>query len=653
MGDRDVREPPPEPGPRSDEAVPSPTARPERRLAAIMAADVVGYSRLIEEDETGTLARLKAHRTEFIEPLVAEHHGRIVKLMGDGALCEFGSVVDAVACAVAIQRGMPERELAVPEEQRIRFRIGINLGDVIYEADGDIYGDGVNIAARLEQLCAPGGVTLSGTAYDHLQGKLGRAFQYLGERNVKNISRPVRVYRIDLKAEPGFGAARGRAWRGGFRPWAWSAAAGAVLLLMAAAGGLFWYQAAGPPLSEHPSVAVLPFTNMSNDPAQEYLSDGITEDLTTALSRFPELLVIARNSTFRYKGQAVDMRRVGKELGARYLVEGGLQVATGRVRVTAQLVDSRSSLHRWADRYDRELTDIFVVQDEITQRIVGALVAQVSRAELERAMQEPPARWEAYDYLLQAYATDRRQLAGGGGEALLEVRRLLERSLAVDPGYARAWAALADSQLKAWLEPYNHPTLRQEYQQRPALDRALMLARKAVELDDGSPEAHAALGAVLNWERRHDDAVAEFRRAIELNPNLAAPRYGDVLVYAGHAAEAVDFLSKRAMRLDPFFPPNVLGYLGHAYYTARQYVPAIEQLTACSRRAPRFRPCRVWAPAAYAQAGRPEEARGEAAQVLQLQPEFTIGKWMGFVSYKQLGDATHLAEGLRQAGLPD
>jgi class 3 adenylate cyclase len=227
MGVRDVREPAPEPGPRPDEAVPSPTVRPERRLAAIMAADVVGYSRLIEEDETGTLARLKAHRTEFIEPLVAEHHGRIVKLMGDGALCEFGSVVDAVACAVAIQRGMPERELAVPEEQRIRFRI--NLGDVIHETDGDIYGDGVNFAARLEQLCAPCGVTLSGTAYDHLQGKLGRAF--LGERNVKNISRPVRVYRIDLKAEPGFGAARGRAWRGGFRPWAWSAAAGAVLLL--------------------------------------------------------------------------------------------------------------------------------------------------------------------------------------------------------------------------------------------------------------------------------------------------------------------------------------------------------------------------------------------------------------------------------------
>ena len=357
-----------------------PTLRAERRLAAILAADVVGYSSLMERDEDRTLARLKAHRREFIEPLIAEYQGRIVKLMGDGALVEFASVVDAVRCAVLIQQGMTQREAAVPEAERIRFRIGINLGDVIREADGDLYGDGVNIAARLEQLAKPGGVAVSGTAYDQLQGKLDLPLEFAGEQRVKNIERLVRAYHVQLDSR----APRlGSPWTPRLNRRVVTTVFVLLLLITAAAGGWWWWhpnEPAGTPLPDKPSVAVLPFTNLSADPRQEYLSDGITEDLITALSRFPELLVIARNSTFHYKGQAIDVRLVGETLGARYVVEGGLQADAGRVRVTAQLIDARSGLHRWADSFDRVLTDIFAVQDEITQRITGALVAQVSRA---------------------------------------------------------------------------------------------------------------------------------------------------------------------------------------------------------------------------------------------------------------------------------
>jgi len=629
-----------------------PTAHAERRLAAILASDVVGYSSLMERDEDRTLARLKAHRREFIEPLIAEYQGRVVKLMGDGALVEFASVVDAVRCAVLIQQGMAEREATVPEAERIRFRIGINLGDVIREADGDLYGDGVNVAARLEQLAKPGGVVVSGTAYDQLQGKLDLPLEFAGEQRIKNIERLVRAYHVQLD---------GRAPRLG-SPWTPRLNRRVVmtvfillLLITAAAGGWWWRHPNEPartPLPDKPSVAVLPFKNLSADPRQEYFSDGITEDLITALSRFPELLVIARNSTFSYKGQAIDVRLVGETLDARYVVEGGVQADAGRVRVTAQLIDTPSGLARWADSFDRELTDIFAVQDEITQRITGALVTQVSRAELERSTQKPPARWEAYDHLLQANAAEQLRRVNRSGETLAEVRRLLEQSLAADPAYARAWAALADNYLNAWIEPYDLPPFKEEYQQPATLDHALTLARKAVELDDGSAEAHAELGSVLNWAHRHDDAVAEFRRAFELNPNLAAADYGDVLVYAGHAAEAIEVI-KRTMRLDPLFSPLVLAFLGHAYYTAGQYGPAIEQLTSCSRRAPKFRPCHVWAAAAYAQAGQATEARVEARRVLELQPGFTIGKWMGFVSYKDPANAAHLVEGLRQAGLPE
>src|SRR3954451_7091996 len=338
------------------------TARAERRLAAILAADVVGYSRLIERDERGTLERLGAYRKELVEPLLAEHRGRIIKLMGDGALCEFASVVDAVACAVAIQRDMGERETGVPEAERLRFRIGINLGDVVREADGDLYGDGVNIAARLEGVAEPGGIVLSGTAYDHLQGKLDCGLAPLGEQHLKNIERPVRAYRVEL---------------------------GAGVPITAAA----------PPLSpsDKPAVAVLPFDNMSGDPEQAYFSDGITEDVITELSRFRELLVIARNSSFAFRGRAADVREIGRALGAGYVVEGSVRRAGDRVRITAQLIDAGTGAHLWAERWDRPLEDVFAVQDEIARGIVATVAARVLEASEATARRRPPQDARAYD----------------------------------------------------------------------------------------------------------------------------------------------------------------------------------------------------------------------------------------------------------------
>jgi adenylate cyclase len=330
--------------------------RDDRRLSVILAADVVGYSRLMEQDEGGTLERLKAHRKEFVGPLIAEHRGRIVKLMGDGALCEFASVVDAVGCAVLIQRGMAERERDVPEDERIRFRIGVNLGDVIHEADGDLYGDGVNVAARLEQLSEPGGVVVSGTAYDHLRGKLGYALENVGERRLKGIERPVRVYRVvpsGATAPP------------------------------------------APALPDRPSVAVLPFDNMSADPAQAFFADGITEDLTTALSRLSGFFVIARNTMFTYKGRPVDVRAVGREVGVRYLLEGSVRKAADRVRVTAQLVEAATGNHLWAERYDGRLDDVFAIQDEITASVVGRIGPELLAAEHARASRKPPRSLDA------------------------------------------------------------------------------------------------------------------------------------------------------------------------------------------------------------------------------------------------------------------
>jgi adenylate cyclase len=574
-------------------------ARVERRLAAILAADVVGYSALMERDEDRTLARLKAHRREFIEPLIAEHRGRVVKLMGDGALCEFASVVDAVACAVAIQRGMAERERDVLEAERILFRLGVNLGDVIREEDGDLYGDGVNIAARLEQLAEPGGIVVSGSAYDHLQGKLGCSFEYLGERRLKGIERLVRAYRVELGAGTG--------------------ATSAPALT----------------LPDKPSIAVLPFDNVSDDPAQAYFSDGITEDIITELSRFRDLLVIARNSSFAFKGKPVDAVEVGRRLGVRFLLEGSVRKAGERVRITAQLIDAATGTHLWAERYDRTLEDIFAVQDEVVATIAATLAGRIELAGTERAKRKPPQDLLAYDCLLRGM----EHLAGYGEDANAKARAMFERAAGLDPGYALARAYLALTiYVEEWLRTGS------------GLERALALAREAVALDGEDSRCQRILGEISLHARQFERADFHSERALALNPNdaHAAAYRAYILTYLGRPEEAVDWIRK-AMRLNPFHPGWYWATLARALHAGDQHE---EALAAYERIAvPRFFHLACMA-ACHGRLGHDEEARRYVERTLEAKADFSSGGWLATLPFRREEDRRRLLEEFCAAGLP-
>jgi adenylate cyclase len=583
----------------------------ERKLAAILAADVVGYSRLMGMDEEGTLARLNAHRRELIDPKIAEYHGRMVKLTGDGALVEFPSIVGAVRCAVDIQRSMVERNAEVAEEKRIEFRVGINLGDVIIDG-GDIYGDGVNVAARLEGIADPGGICISDDAYRQVQGKLDVTFNYIGEQRLKNIAQPVRVYR-------------------------------------ARSDGAATDERPALPLPDKPSIAVLPFANMSGDPSQEYFSDGITEDIITELSRFSDLFVIARNSSFTYKSRAVDVRQVGRELGVRYVLEGSIRRAADRVRITAQLIDATTGAHRWAERYDRELKDVFAVQDEVARAIVGILASHVRRAEAERTLLKPPASWQAYDYYMRGSDVHAAFLSTYTPvEKLYEARRLLERSLSIDPHYARAYAELSGTHVVAWLY-----SLDNDFLNPAALDRAYWLASKAVQLDPNLPQAHASLGNALTMKHQYDAAIATFERATALNPNYSHWRYAVPLIRSGNFLRAIEILDAH-IRADPFYPSATIMLLGAAYYMLKRYADALPLLRESISRAPDMRNAHVWLAATYAQLGQLEEAGTEVAEVLRIEPTYTIdGTERRLRSFKFPKDAEHFFGGLRKAGLPE
>jgi TolB-like protein/class 3 adenylate cyclase len=414
-----------------------------------MAADVVGYSRLVERDEQGTLVRLRAHRKELIEPLLAEHHGRIVKLMGDGALGEFASVVDAVACAIAIQLGMAEREKDVAEPERIRLRIGVNLGDVVVE-DDDIHGDGVNVAARLEGLAEPGGITVSGTAYDHLQGKLDCGLIPLGEQQLKNIERPVRVYRVKLQVDGTHEASPRLAVRA---------------------------------LSAPPSIAVLPFLNLSGDPEQGYFSDGITEDIITELSRFRPLVVIARTSSFQFRDKALPVQEIGRTLGVAFLVEGSVRRLGERLRITAQLVEAATGRHLWADRYDRDLIDLFAVQDDVVRNLVYAVSTRLSEEIRETARRKPPEDLGAYDCFLRG-----NHLMDGTPQEQAEAVTLFERARALDPGFARAYTGLVWVSMMRSFAPMHSPVA------AALVEEAFVLAEQALRLDPGDARVHLSAG---------------------------------------------------------------------------------------------------------------------------------------------------------------
>jgi adenylate cyclase len=584
-------------------------ARVERRLAAILAADVVGYSLLMGEDEAGTLARLKAYRKELVEPLVAEHHGRVVKLMGDGVLCEFASVVDAVACAVAIQRGMTGREAAVPEPERVRFRIGVNLGDVIVEGR-DIYGDGVNVAARLEQLAEPNGVVISGTAFDHLRGELGRTFASLGEQRLRNIERPVRAYRMVID--------------GGDAPPSERPAL---------------------PLPARPSLAVLPFETPGGDPEQGYFADGIVEDIITALSRAKWLFVIARNSSFAYRGKALDVRQVGRELGVRYVLEGSVRKAGERVRITGQLIDALSGAHLWAERFEGVLADVFELQDRVAEGVAGAIEPTLRGAEIDRARRKPTDSLDAYDLYLRALPHVFTTMAEGAREAL----RLLDRALVLDPGYATALG------FKAWchLQSYLHGWIGDAEAERVAGEQA---ARRALASGRDDPTALALGGLVVSLlARDHEAGLGALGRAVALNPSSALAFGASALVhcFAGDYGTAIEH-GRRALRLSPFDPLAYRPLIALAF--AHLFTDGYGEAAECAARAIQANPgldvSHTILVASLVELGRLEEAHVAAGQLMAAFPMFRIVQRRR-AGFRDIARFEAYLAALRRAGLPD
>jgi adenylate cyclase len=579
----------------------------ERRLAAIFAADVAGYSRLVGADEEGTLARLQAHRRELIDPKIAEHQGRIVKTTGDGVLAEFASPVKAVRCAIELQHGMFERNADVPQEQRIEFRIGINLGDVIVE-EGDIYGDGVNVAARLENIAEPGAVYVSRTVRDFIHDQHELMLEDLGEQALKNIAKPVQVFRIGAPVR----------------------AAGAP-------------QIAAPPLvPDKPSIAVLPFTNMSGDAEQEYFTDGMTEDIITDLSKVSGLFVIARNSSFAYKGRSVKVQDIGRDLGVRFVLEGGIRKAGNRVRITAQLIDATSGGHLWADRFDRDLTDIFATQDEVVEKIVRALAVKLTRGEEQRLRQRGTTHIEAYE----AYLRAREFLSRSTREGIAQAKALHRRAIEIDPNFAAPHAGLSLATISEYISDWAPDPA-------AALDEAERWARRALELNEQEPLSHMALGNVLLWRRNHAGALAQARRMIELDPNFAQGHaaMGLGLMYAGKAAEAIESFAV-GMRLDPHYPSIVLHFLAQAEFSLGKYDVAAQHLRERIARTPATDSSRMMLAACYGHLGRLDDARTAWAELLRVNPEFSIAQRERVLPYKDPRDFQRVADGLAKAGLP-
>lgn len=630
--------------------------RVRRRLAAILAADVVGYSRLMGLDEEGTLAALTDHIGELLEPSITAHGGRVVKTTGDGLLAEFASVVDAVRCAVACQVEMRARNAGTPSDRRIAFRIGVNLGDVISQ-NGDLYGDGVNIAARLESLAEPGGICISGTAFDHVQGKLDAEFADLGRQMVKNIAQPIRAYRV---AVPGAAKARPP---GRKRQRRLIALAAATVMIVVGAGlaaviGLWDSKTesgerreASAIATDKPSIAVLPFTNISEDKKQDYFADGISEDIIVELSKSSGLLVIARNSSFSYRGEAPDVRKIARELGVRYVLSGSVRREKDRVRVNAELIDAAIAVHIWAEKFDRRIEDIFAVQDEITEGIIVTLVAEVTRAEIARVRRKPPATFAAYDNYLRGMELFRaRATRPPWGKTLSDSRKFLNLAIQQDPRFSLAYSMLAENFVSAWIQPPFYAPAEKEHQNPATLIKALTLAQRAVELDPGLAEGHAKMGWVLHWMRRPDEAQSAYRRAFQINPNLLDDAYPNALIKFGRNDEAIRYL-KRQIRVDPAFGRNY-GNLGLAYYLQRKYPMAVDSLKTCKRLATGWRACSIWMAAALAQMGRLEEAKAEAALVHKRTPKFSITRWVSFEPYSRQADIDHLTDGLRKAGFP-
>ena len=624
----------------------------ERRLAAILAADVVGYSRLMGDDEAGTLARMEGLRAEILDPLITQYRGRVVKLMGDGFLIEFASVVDALTCALEWQAAVEARANQVSEERALRFRIGVNLGDVMVKGD-DLYGDGVNVAARLEALAAPGSVLVSRTVYNHTNGKLAASFEDLGDKQLKNIAKPVQVYRATKAAE--IAHARSDAESGARRK-RHATVAGILVLLIAVAGGALWLQPWAPreepasleamafPLPDKPSIAVLPFNNMSDDAAQEYFADGMTEDLITDLSKISGLFVIARNSSFSYKGQAVQVRQVAEELGVRYVLEGSVRRVGDQVRINAQLIDATTGGHIWAERYDGTLDDVFALQDEVTSKIISALAIRLTSAERVNLARMPTENLEAYDYFLRA----ERGLFSQNSKGLAEALSLYHKATEIDPMFARAWAGHARAAVDVWRFDWfdvmpGHVARKQAYDS----------AARALSLDRSSARAYSVLAILQMVDDRYDEAIESAHKAVSLNPNDADSHLNLALVlsYGGEHEEAVSE-TDAALRLNPKPPSGVYRLSGFILFMAHRYEQAIDLLIK-ARTATSSDPSHEELAMAYAQTDRLDEAKAEIDGMLKLWPAANLTYYrVLYAHHKREEDLDFRIAALREAGLP-
>jgi adenylate cyclase len=600
----------------------------ERRLAAILAADVVGYSRLMGEDEAGTLAELKAHRNDLIDPKVLEHRGHLVKTTGDGLLVEFPSAVEAVQCAVEIQLAMAERNLNVPEDRRITFRVGINVGDVIVE-DGDLFGDGVNIAARLESLAEPGSICVARNVVNQVKNKIGVGFEDLGEHQVKNIAEPIKVFRVRTTAEEAEMRTATITNKRNLRRWALIIAA---VVATSSTGAVLWWQPWGSqiepasveamvfPLPDKPSIAVLPFNNMSDDASQDYFADGMTEDLITDLSKISGLFVIARNSSFSYKNQQIEVRQVAEELGVRYVLEGSVRRVGDQVRINAQLIDATTGGHLWAERYDGTLSDIFLLQDRVAEKIVSALAIKLTIADREALENsDDPLNLDAYEYVLRG----RAKLAKANRQATIEARELFEKAIEADPKYSRAYVNLGLLHYHEW----RYWGLKRDRN----MARALELAREAIMLADASAGAHVLNALVLQWRGEHEAADSEADRVLSME-NLQAETLGNLGGYlwrANRYREVIDIL-ERAIRLDPFHTPDWFMWLGHSYLRLELAEKAATVLETGVERAGDYVAVRLYLALSYASLDRIEEARIQMNEVLRINPRFSIEAYVRY-----------------------
>ncbi len=579
--------------------------RVQRRLAAILVADVVGYSRLMGADETGTLARIRELRSELIEPKVADFGGRVVKTTGDGFMKEFPSAVDAVQLAIDLQRALTRRNTNLAEDQKIELRIGLNLGDVMVDGD-DLMGDGINVAARIEALADPGGIFLSDMVHAGVRGKLNVEFEDLGDQALKNIAEPVRVWRVcdDATAEAKLGGPDDAIFR-------------------------------------RPAVAVLPFENLSGDPEQDYFVDGLTEDIITALSLWRSFPVIARNSTFAYKGTSPDIRKVGEELGARYVIEGSVRKAGSRIRVTAQLINAPSGHHVWAEQFDRELDDIFALQDEITHRIAATVAPELESAEARNVVDRSPVDLDAWDAVQRGFSILNDYTKPG----ILAARDMFERAIAIDPNYARGFVGVAFTHNREFTLGFSDSFAE-------SLSKCADAANHAVLLDDSDSMAHSMLAIVCNWQRDFERGVSEAELAIQLNPSdsFAYALVGIITILSGRPDEGLPWL-ERALRLNPRATrqPLWLGFIARAHFTARRYDEAVEWARRAVNRQPAIPDLHLILAASLGQFGDADGASEALGRCESVRPGYTSNPEFWY-PYALTTDWDHFVDGLHKAG---